>query len=114
MIKIIRGNCYKALAFVILSIFAVLIVADLIAHDYWYESHALMYASKDPNVGESSYTIAKRTILVIELVVLIYFLVNHVLHLIAYGLLFLKNKRSFASLILCLANIVANVYMEKN
>ena len=98
----------------ILSIFAVLIVADLICHDYWYESHALMYVSKDGNADESNYTIAKRTILVIELVVLIYFIAIYVLHLIGYGLLFLKNKRSFASFILCLDNIVFNVYMEKN
>ncbi len=98
----------------ILSIFAILIVADLICHDYWYDSHALMYLNKDGNEGDSDYTIVKRTILVIELVVLICFITNHVLHLIGFGLLFMKNKRSWASFILCLANIVFNIYMENN
>lgn len=95
----------------ILSIFAILIVADLICHDYWYDSH---FVNKDGNVGDSDYTIVKRTILVIELVVLICFITSHVLHLIGFGLLFMKNKRSWATFILCLANIFFNIYMEKN
>ena len=111
VVEFIRGNCYRALALVIISFYALIIMADLISHDFWYEDHAQQFLSKVEDTSDSKYTSMKKSILYAEFVVLTYFIFNHILHLVGYGLLFLKNVRPNVSLVICLVNIILNSIM---
>ncbi len=70
--------------------------------------------SKSEDAIDSNYSVIKRSLLVAELIVLIYLIIDYVMHMIAYGLLFLKNLRSHVTLLFVLVNMVLLVFMFTN
>ena len=101
----------------------ILVLAMLLAHDIWYSQlHEVYEAYKlrdVPGASESETTEHSRAsdiLLIVELSIMALFLVDIMIHALAYGLLFLKHLVPIMETLLILANVAILIVQvdEKN
>ena len=86
-------------------IYALVVATTLISHDVHFEERAVEYYLKDDQLSNDGSVILQKVLLVAELILLVLFIIDLTLHMVAYGRLFIKRLATFLEIFLILANI---------
>lgn len=96
---------------VILIVLYVLTVAvSLVGMDFFVEERAKDYLSGIED-SDSSSALLQRVLLVTELFLLVFIIIELIMHIIAYGLLFIRKLRPILTVIAVLANCALIIAM---
>ena len=85
MYKQLRKSCYTGIQLVITILYALVIATTLISHDVYFEERAVEYYLKDDQLSDDGSVISQKVLLVAELILLVLFLIDIILHMVAYG-----------------------------
>ena len=85
--------------------------ATLICHDVFFEERAEEYYLNDDQVAGNGAAVLQKVLLTAELTLLVFFIIDMILHMVAYGNLFVKRIAAVLEFLLILANIATLVTM---
>ena len=85
IIKQLRKSCYTSIQLGITILYALVVATTLISHDVFFEERALEYYLKDEQLADDGSVILQKVLLIAELILLVLFIIDMILHMMAYG-----------------------------
>ena len=111
--RILRAKVFMGFQVFSIALFGLILAAEFICYDIWFDDRAQFYVADESEKGKEWHDM-QSALFMIEIILLCLFTIEILLHIIAYGMLYVRTFDTWLGFALTLTNLVLIflLYME--